>query len=200
MSGKRKQFDWRAIHAELERRLSHLETTIEDDAGQVEMLLRERSLALAQMPRDRRGERKVNRALVFRLGRERYALSLDRAQEVAGLSRTAVVPGASAAMLGIVGWRGEFVFVFDLKPMFGLSVDEKTVDRRVIVLRGGEPRVALAADAVEGIVPVDTSELQATDQLNIARGDLLKGVTADAVMVLEESSLMGRLTQELRVA
>ena len=133
MSGKRKQFDWRAIHAELERRLSHLETTIEDDAGRVEVLLRERSIALAQVPRDRRDELDLNRALVFRLGRERYALSLDRAQEVTALSRVAVVPGASAAILGNhqLAWRVRLRFrsQADVRSAESTRIGHSTRDR-----------------------------------------------------------------------
>lgn len=200
MNTTRKQFDWRAIHAELERRLSHLETTIEDDADRVEMLLRERSTALAQGPRDRGAGQNLNRALVFRLGRERYALSLDRAQEVSSLSRTAVVPRAGAAILGIVAWRGEFVVVFDLKPMLGLSAEENRSDRRVIVLRGEEPRIALAVDAVEGIVDVEPLALQPPDQLRVGRAELFQGATADAVLVLAEDALLACMSEELQAA
>jgi purine-binding chemotaxis protein CheW len=200
MSGSRKQFDWREIHAELERRLAHLDATIEDDAGRVDALLRERSAALAQVPRDRRDQQDLDRAIAFRLGQERYALSLDRAQEVSGLPRVAMVPGAGAAVLGIINWRGDFVFVFDLKVMFGLPADESRIDRRVIVLRGEEPRVALAVDVIEGIVGVEASALQPPDQLRVAHGDLLQGATADAVLVLAEDSLLARISEELRAA
>ena len=200
MSGKRKQFDWRAIHAELERRLAHLDATIEDDTGRVDRLLRERSVALAQAPRDRRDRQDLDRAIAFRLGKERYALSLDSAQEVTALSRVAIVPGASAAIIGITAWRGEFVFVFDLKPMVGLPTDEDGVDRRVIILRGEEPRIALAVDAVDGIVGIESSALQPPDHLRVARAELFRGATADAVLVLAEDNLLARMSEELRAA
>ena len=200
MSGRRKQFDWQAIHAELERRLARLETTIEDDPARVEALLRERSRALAAMQREPRGSRHLDRALVFRMGRERYALSLDHAQEVTALSRTAVVPNAGAAVVGIVGWRGEFVFVFDLMPMLDLPVGEGRNGRRIIVLRDEEPRIALAADAVEGIVDVEPSALKPPGQLHVRHGAFFRGITTDAVMVLEERHLVARLTEELQAA
>ncbi|MEX0852801.1 MAG: chemotaxis protein CheW [Bauldia sp.] len=200
MMRQRKRFDWQAIHAALDRRLSGLGSTIEDDAEAVRDLLRKRSIALAATVRDPRAQNQLTRLLVFRLGEERYALALDCAREVTGLSWSAAIPGAGPGIVGIVNWRGEFAVVFDLAPILGLPASADRAQRRVIVLRGEEPPVGLAVDAVEEIIHIDLTALTAREQLRSKHVELFRGATADAVLVLAEDTLRARLAQELKAA
>jgi purine-binding chemotaxis protein CheW len=198
---QRKRFDWEAIHAELDRRLGHFGQTIEDDAARVRELLVARSRSLAAVARDRLGEGGLTRLLVFRLGQERYGLTLDCAREVASLSRAATIPGAGPGLIGVVNWRGEFAVVFDLAPILGRPAGEDRNGRQAIVLSGGEQIFALAVDAVEEVVRVDLEALQPPEQLRPARVELFRGATTtDGVMVLAEDALKARLTEELQAA
>lgn len=199
MTGRTSRFDWTAIHSELESRLSHLGATIESDNARVEALLRERAAQLAAVPGDANARKALRRGVVLCLGSERYALAVECAQEVITPSRTAVIPGAGAAMLGIINWRGEFVTVFDLAVLLGLTPAADADQRRIVVLRGEEPRLALAVDGVERIVEFDPAELQPADQLRSQRSDLFKGAT-DALVVLDEDRLLAGLREDLQAA
>jgi purine-binding chemotaxis protein CheW len=200
MNRARRQFDWQAIHGALERRLSHLGSTIEDDAQRVDALLRERSLALAATPRAGRSRQQLTPTLAFRVGAERFGLPLAHAQEVTGLTRAALLPGAGPSIVGIIAWRGEFVVVFDLASLLGVAPTENSADRRAIILRGEEPRLALAVDAVDEVIHVDPAAMQAPEQLRVRRAELFRGATTDAVLVLAEEPLLARLGKELRAA
>jgi chemotaxis signal transduction protein len=200
MSAARARFDWQAIHAELEARLARLGARLDDDGPKVAAILRGRSVQLAARLAPGTGAGGLPRVLLVRLGAERYALPLECAQEVTALSHAATLPGAGAAVVGVVNWRGEFVVVFDLALAIGLAPAEGRRLGHVIVLRGPEPRLAVAVDHVERILALDIGALQAPEQLRSRRAELFRGATADAVVVLDEGRLMTELRQELQAA
>jgi chemotaxis signal transduction protein len=192
--------DWRNIHADLDRRLVQLGSTYATDPSRVQALLRERSARLATAPADRRARQSQSRLLVFRTSGERYGLLLENAREICRISRMALLPGSSTAVLGIINWRGEFVTVFDSARLLGLSPGEGNANPYAIVLRDNEPLLALAVGALEGIVRLDLAELQTAGRPGTKHHDLFKGITGDAVLVLEHGRLLGRLKEELHAA
>jgi chemotaxis signal transduction protein len=198
MTGALRSFDWRQIHADLERRSSRL-ATYENDETRVQALLRERSARLAMVPAGRAAAGPQARLLVFRAGGERFGLALEGTREICRIMCMAVLPGSSAA-LGIINWRGEFVILCDTARLFGLGSSEDGANPYAIVLRGSEPCIALAVGSLDGIVRFDLSELQAPDAMRSKQPELFKGITRDAVLVLEHGRLLGKLQDELRAA
>jgi chemotaxis signal transduction protein len=198
MSGQRKKFDWQRIHAELERRLSRLGSSYDSDQARVQALLRQRSVRLSVVP-NRDDTVSLSRILVFGANGERYGLALESAHEIYPLSQVTALPGSSRAVLGIVNWRGEFAIVFHPAGLLDISHADAPA-RYAIVLRGGEPRVALAAQRLEGIARTDFSKLQPGEQLRPSVRDLFRGLTEDSVLVLAEERLQARLAEELRAA
>jgi purine-binding chemotaxis protein CheW len=196
----RKRFEWQVIHDELEARLASIAATVDDDPARAERLLRDRSTALAASRQNKGARAPLPRMLVFRLGSERYALALECAREVAELANVAILPGVAASVVGLVNWREEFVVVFDAASVLGVPLPDEQTRRRVIVLRGEEPRVALAVDAVEDVVAIDPAALQPPGQLGSRHADLLKGGTDDAILVVAEDALRARLAGELKAA
>ena len=197
------RFDWSAIHRDLEARLTRLGTTIEDDDERARALLRKRTAELAAAPRSARPRSQVARAVVLLAESERYALALECAHEVTRLTRAAVLPGAGAAIIGIVNWRGEFVTAFDLTMLLGLTpAADRAADResRCLVVLRGEPLLALAADGVAHIAEIDISGLQPAEQTGAKHAELFKGSTADGLVVLDETRLLASLREELKAA
>jgi chemotaxis signal transduction protein len=90
--------------------------------------------------------------------------------------------------------------VFDLAAVLGLPATEDRARRRVIVLRGEDPFMALAVDGVDRVIEADLSALQPRQQLQLKRVELFHGATSDAVLVLADDSLRTRLDEELRAA
>ncbi len=200
MTARRKKFDWRKIHDGLEARMSRLGSTYEHDPARMHAVLRARSAALAAAPAEPRAAAALVRLLVFRTGAEKYGLALHSAREIARLSKIATLPGAPAAMLGIINWRGEFVTVFDLARLLGLSRASDSPLRYVIVLRGEEPRVAVAVEELEGLAALDLTQLQTPDRPGAKAPSPVKGISADAMLVLDEDRLQARLQEDLRAA
>lgn len=91
--------------------------------------------------------------LAIRIGLEPYALRLS---EIAGLfadRKIIPLPGGAPALLGIAGFRGAIVPVYDLPELLGHRVDETI---RWLAMAAGEP-VAFAFAVLEGHlrVPLD---------------------------------------------
>ena len=178
MSRDRKRFDWQAIHAELERRLSHL-------GRDGRRRRRARARAAAGSAASRWPRCRATATPPARLhSRSSSSGSAGNATASSRLHprghrpcRTArPCPAPAPGILGIVAWRGEFVVVFDLAPMLGLPRRApRPTTRRIIVLRGEEPRIALAVDAVDGIVQVEPSALQPPDRTSGAARRSVQG-------------------------
>src|SRR5262245_43083552 len=58
--------------------------------------------------------------VVFRLGKEGYALEVMRVQEVLDMQSLTEVPGGPKYLLGVINLRGHVVPVYDLRMPFGL--------------------------------------------------------------------------------
>ena len=99
----------------------------------------------------------AERALVFRVGRERFAVALDDVDEVVDAPPIQRLPDTAPEVLGVVAIRGMLVTVYDLRPL--LSV-EGSVSGALLIFRRGERRVAFAVDDVY-------------DPIAIAPGDVL---------------------------
>src|ERR1700734_2507245 len=63
--------------------------------------------------------------VVFRLGKEGYALEVMRVQEVLDMQSLTEVPGGPRFLLGVINLRGHVVPVYDLRMPFGLPKDTK---------------------------------------------------------------------------
>ncbi len=118
-----------------------------------------------------------------RAGPGRYAFDAALVTEVVRLGPLTRLPGAPAALPGVFPHRGEVLAVLDLCQVLGLPPVTTGPATRVAVLKVGPWRLALLADAVEGLVspegavePAPASGGQAAEWLagigKDARGDL----------------------------
>lgn len=65
------------------------------------------------------------RAIVLPIGADRYGIELTDVREVVPAPRLTPVPGAPAAVLGVVNLRGEVVPVLDTARLLGLPALER---------------------------------------------------------------------------
>ncbi len=117
-----------------------------DDVARV-LLARQRAVASRTDMRDR----PVETLLAFDLGGVTHGLPIDRVRAVAPLPKVTRLPHAPAALAGLVAWRGSVVNLFS--PAAALGRDAGT-PAAMLVLRHDAPRIALAVDALLGVVTV----------------------------------------------
>jgi purine-binding chemotaxis protein CheW len=87
--------------------------------------------------------------------------------------------------------RGRIVPVFDLKKLFDLPDEGLTDLHRIIIVRDHNLELGLLADLSLGVRSIPLSSLQPSlPTLTDIRGDYLKGVTAERLVVLDLASLL----------
>ena len=80
----------------------------------------------------------VARLLVFRVGTERFGVSLSDVDEVIDAQPIQRVPDAAATVLGVTSVRGVLLTVYDPRPV--LHVDGPVDAAMLLFVRGGRAR------------------------------------------------------------
>ena len=105
--------------------------------------------------------------LTFELAGAPYALPVECVREIVRIRPITPVPRVPEDVRGVISLRGEIVQVVDLRRRLGLEPIDPSRRSRVIVVRGGDGRVAgLLVDAVTEVLSV------ADDALRPASGEV----------------------------
>lgn len=110
--------------------------------------------------------------LAIRAGERPYALRLSQASGVHSDRPVTPLPGPQAALLGVAGFSGAIVPVYDLAALLGHPVADRP---RWLVLATGTPPLALAFHELDGHVRVPTSTIVDETGANSGR-DVLRGM------------------------
>lgn len=158
-------------------------------------VLRERARQLARpidslQQSDMHGER-ATPSLVARLGGERAAIELDWIIEVYRSSVLTPIPGARAPVLGAVAWRGRVLTVLDIAHSRREPI-ALTDASRILVLGQRSASFAILADEVEDVQDVSTQDAMPLDSVSLTRREVVRGVTADGIVVLNAAALIAR--------
>jgi purine-binding chemotaxis protein CheW len=111
--------------------------------------------------------------LAVLVGRRRYALRVAELGGVAAGRRVTPVPSGDAALLGLVGVRGDVVPVYDLARLMGEA--PAVEPPRWLALSAGADPVALAFDELEGHLRLPRSALESA-----ARGHVTHVIREEA--------------------
>ncbi len=154
-------------------------------------ILKARAMALARpIAREVRAEGRLD-VVEFLLAHERYAIESRFVAEVFPFGDLAPLPGTPAFVVGIVNFRGRVLSVLDLKVFFQLPVKGLNDRNRAIVLRSERMEFGILIDALNCTRRIAPDSLQeALPTLSGIREKYLKGVTADAVVVLDGGKLL----------
>lgn len=152
-------------------------------------LLEERARRLAQ-PLAAPAPADTLELVTFTLANETYAVESRYVVQVFKLADLSVFPGAVAPLFGVTAWRGDLLTILDLRPVLGLSVGALNDLSTVIVLaRVGERGLfGILADTVRGVVTLPAAAVR--DPAQVADRTYIRGITGDAVLVLEARALL----------
>lgn len=137
------------------------------------------------------------RVLVFRVGRERFAVSLLAVDEVIEAPEMQRMPDAPPQVRGVATLRGQLLSVYD--PLALLGAPSSSVDREagpgatLVFTRGGEThRVGLAVDDVYDAVTISESEMRGVPGSDGSDGALLGLVRrgSELIGVLDVDALL----------
>jgi len=136
--------------------------------------------------------------LTFGIDRERFALPVERVQEILDLQPVSRIPHAPAYLLGLMDVRGVTMLVIDLRTKFGLDRAEATNRTRVIVVQatidGQMTPVGLVTDCVFEVTDLGGKALDPAPAMGSRwRADYVIGVGRDGpafVIVLDLDRLL----------
>ncbi|HTX73289.1 MAG TPA: chemotaxis protein CheW [Rectinemataceae bacterium] len=107
--------------------------------------------------------------LSFSLDGERYAVSIDRVQEVLEYSPITRLPRMESYMKGIINLRGTGIPVIDLRLRFGMPQTPIGKDTAIIVMElehdGANAVVGVLADAVHEVVELPEASIEPPPRL-----------------------------------
>jgi purine-binding chemotaxis protein CheW len=137
--------------------------------------------------------------LTFALAAERYAIETRYVREVVRLGDLTPVPGTPDFVAGITNHHGQVLCVMDLRSFFKAPHKGLSDLSRLVVLGVERVEFAIVADRADEIRRLSASEmLPAPESMSHIGREYLRGVTRDALMVLDGASLLedGRLFVE----
>lgn len=186
---RRGPVDW----AEIRRRVEAAGRAVAGETAmspeRARLVLEERAGALAR-PATPPPAGDTLEVMTFALANEVYAVESRYVVAVFRLTDLSPLPGAEAPVFGVTAWRGELLMILDLRAALGLSVTALNDLSRVIVLGEKRPAFGILADVARELVALPAAEVREPPEGVAAKREYLRGVTADAVLVLEATKLL----------
>lgn len=100
-----------------------------------------------------------NKVVVFRVGREEYAVSIDAVKEVGTWSQPTPVPEAPLMVEGVINLRGDIIPVIDLGKLFRTGRLKEAVDSKTIVMEVDGQQAGFVVDDVTEVRSVSPEEI-----------------------------------------
>lgn len=98
--------------------------------------------------------------LLFSLDRRQFAIPASAAHAVTRAAAITPLPGAPAAVEGIVDVRGTFAPVYDLRQRFGIAPLPVDPAQHLVIADTATRRVAFRVDQVLGLSALSETEIQ----------------------------------------
>jgi chemotaxis signal transduction protein len=132
-----------------------------------------------------------NSVIAVRIGDERLGIALDHTTEVYRASELTPIPGARPPVVGVIAWRGRVLTVLDIahSRRGPVVITDAT---RIIVIGKRSVSFGIVADDVDDIQDVNTLDLKPVENVSPARLEIIRGMTNDALVVLDVAALIAR--------
>ncbi len=102
----------------------------------------------------------IERAVAFFLGGQRYALPLERVNEIQQIVAFSETPEGSSSVVGMVNLRGSVIPAVDMRILVGLDRQEYTLETPMIITETHGQTVALIVDEVQDVLELPPGCLQ----------------------------------------
>jgi purine-binding chemotaxis protein CheW len=137
--------------------------------------------------------------LIVRVGAERYALPGAAIREVARWRAPTPVPGAPAALPGIISQRGVVLPAVDLRQLLGLGAAEPDRSSRFVIVHHDPADMALLVDAALDLYHLTSDDLaRPPTGLDQQRARLLRAVAqheGQPLLVIDLAALVAALQE-----
>jgi len=134
--------------------------------NKVDAMTLEHDADAAKSPADAAGDDE-EQVVVFRLGKEEFAVPIESVQEIVRLpDEMTKVPKAASAVEGVINLRGAVLPVIDLRRRLGLAAVERSDRQRIVVLVIEGVRTGFIVDSVAEVLKVPRAAIEQAPRLS----------------------------------
>jgi purine-binding chemotaxis protein CheW len=138
----------------------------------------------------------IERVVAFYLGGQRYALPIERVQEIQQIVAFSEVPSGGSGVVGMVNLRGNVIPAVDLRVIVGLPREVYSLETPMIICRLKGQLVALVVDEVQDVLELPEGCLQEAPPMHALSAKMI-GVARlgdGLVYVLELEQMLAGVT------
>jgi purine-binding chemotaxis protein CheW len=135
--------------------------------------------------------------LVFSLNDQRYALRLEAVERVVRAVEVTPLPDAPECVLGIINVQGRIVPAINMRKRFRLPEKALWPSDQFIICAASQRTLALAADAVHGLVECPSQGVVAATEV-LPRMEYVEGVMilADGMILISNIDMLLSIGEE----
>jgi purine-binding chemotaxis protein CheW len=115
----------------------------------------------------------MDRAVAFFLDGQRYALPIDRVNEIQQIVAFSEVPRDASAVVGMVNLRGQVIPAVDMRTLIGLPSRPYTLETPMIIVESKGQVVALVVDEVQDVLELPMECMQEAPPLHALASRML---------------------------
>lgn len=101
--------------------------------------------------------------VVFRLGKEEYAIDILHVQEIIRLLNVTRIPRVEKHIEGVINLRGNIVPLLNLHTKFNLQISGSEDERRIIVCQFDEIKAGIIVDEVLEVIRLSSGDIESVD-------------------------------------
>jgi purine-binding chemotaxis protein CheW len=185
------RIDWQDLKERMARAQAALAAAEHLSAQQAKAVMDQRARVLAQVPERAPDTKQLLEVMTFRLANEKMAVETRYVRGVHRLGDITPLPGSPHFLAGVTNLRGGILAVMDLREFFGIPAAETDARSRIVILGGNQPDFGMLVDEVYEVVRLHIDDvLDPPGSVSGMSRDCLRGVTQDALLVLDGEALL----------
>lgn len=98
--------------------------------------------------------------VIFELGKEFFGIEIAAVEGIVKMQEITKIPQSPSYMEGITNLRGSVLPIIDLQKRFGMTVQERTNDTRIINVNIGEIKIGMIVSSVNEVLTIDDSLIE----------------------------------------
>lgn len=131
--------------------------------------------------------------VTFTMAGEMYAVESRYVLEACRPAGVTPLPGVAAPVIGVTARRGELLVLLDLRGAMGAAAAAPPVaadSGRILVLGEERRAIGVVTDSVQELRRLPAAEVRAVSDSPIVDRKYVRGITADAILVLDGAALI----------
>jgi chemotaxis signal transduction protein len=96
----------------------------------------------------------------FKLGKEEFAININRVQEIIRFQEITRLPNAIHFMEGVINLRGEVIPVFNLRKRFDLKDSVQKNKQKMIIIHISDKKAGLIVDSVSEVLHIEKKNIE----------------------------------------